>query len=275
MPRTVSLLAAALCAVVWLMAGPSRCVAGETSPAEKKGDGKKDAEEKWLKLETEHQEAKWKIVNKVYEKQIENALNDPTEMHYPEPGSPLQDVIGYLMDAHGILIQINEKTLHDVGTDSDANVKIDVKGISLRSALNLMLAQLELTYVIQDEVLLITTTEDAKTRVTTKVYPVADLLPPGKEAEERLAKCWELVRVITTTIAPERWRSGLGAEAADAPRGRVGAVGTDTAHDGGGVGAIAAATAGNVEVLVVTQNYHVHRQVAELLEQLRKAAEGK
>ena len=40
----------------------------------------------------------------------------------------------------------------------------------------LMLRELNLTYMIQDEVLLITTPEEADARLTTKVYPVADLV---------------------------------------------------------------------------------------------------
>ena len=38
-----------------------------------------------------------------------------------------------------------------------------------------MLREMNLTYVIQDEVLLITTPEEADSRLVTKVYPVADL----------------------------------------------------------------------------------------------------
>ena len=41
-----------------------------------------------------------------------------------------------------------------------------------------MLRDLELTYVIRDEVLLITTVSNAETIMTTKVYPVADLVIP-------------------------------------------------------------------------------------------------
>ena len=55
---------------------------------------------------------------------------------------------------------------------------VDLKGISLRSALRLMLKELSLTYLIKDEVLLITTPEEADNQLSTKVYPVADLVLP-------------------------------------------------------------------------------------------------
>ena len=55
-----------------------------------------------------------------------------------------------------------------------------VQGISLRSALRLMLRRIdpELTYSIQDEVLMITTKEAAAENLVTRVYPVADLVLP-------------------------------------------------------------------------------------------------
>jgi hypothetical protein len=48
----------------------------------------------------------------------------------------------------------------------------------LRSALKLMLEPHELTYVIQDEVMQITTVTKADEKLTTRVYPVADLVIP-------------------------------------------------------------------------------------------------
>jgi len=54
----------------------------------------------------------------------------------------------------------------------------NLSGVSLRSALRLMLKDLDLTYVIRDEVLLITTPEEANAKLVTKVYPVADLVLP-------------------------------------------------------------------------------------------------
>jgi hypothetical protein len=41
-----------------------------------------------------------------------------------------------------------------------------------------MLKELDLTYMIQDEVLSITTPEQAESQLITKVYPVADLVLP-------------------------------------------------------------------------------------------------
>jgi hypothetical protein len=112
------------------------------------------------------------------EKKIMSALKSPTQVDFIE--TPMQDVIDFLKDYHGIEIQIDTKALNDVGIDPTTPITKNLKGISLRSALKLMLRELELTYVIQDEVLLITTPEEAETHLSTKVYPVADLVIPVK-----------------------------------------------------------------------------------------------
>ena len=55
---------------------------------------------------------------------------------------------------------------------------VNLHNITLRSALRLMLKNLQLTYIIQDEVLMITTPEEAEKQLVVKVYPVADLVLP-------------------------------------------------------------------------------------------------
>ena len=110
------------------------------------------------------------------EKKIEDALDSSTQLEFIE--TPLQDVIDYLKEMHQIEIQIDNRALSDVGIDSSTPITKNLKGISLRSALRLMLREQGLTYMIQDEVLLITTPEEAETRLSTKVYPVADLVLP-------------------------------------------------------------------------------------------------
>ena len=113
------------------------------------------------------------------EKRIEAALKSPTDMEFVE--LPLDQVIDYLKDYHQIEIQLDKTAMDDVGIETDTPVTKNLKGITLRSGLRLMLRELKLTYVIQDEVLLITTPETAEAHLTTKVYPVADLVLPIKQ----------------------------------------------------------------------------------------------
>ncbi len=110
------------------------------------------------------------------EKKIRKELEHETTMEFIE--TPLQDAVDYLKDLHQIEIQLDTKALEEAGIGSDTPVTRTLKGVSLRSALRLMLGAMELTYVIKDEVLLITTTDVASNELVTKAYPVADLVIP-------------------------------------------------------------------------------------------------
>jgi tetratricopeptide (TPR) repeat protein len=136
------------------------------------------APEVWQLL-TERRE-KYKNVdlarNDPAEVKIIKALDEPTELEFIE--APLTDVIDYLKTKHQIEIQLDNKALEEAGVAMDTQITRNLKGVTLRSALRLMLRDLELTYVIRDEVLLITTVSNAETIMTTKVYPVADLVIP-------------------------------------------------------------------------------------------------
>jgi uncharacterized membrane protein YgcG len=114
------------------------------------------------------------------EERIGRALDESTSFEFIE--TPLRDVVEYLRDLHDIEIQIDQRSLDDVGIGTETPITRSLKGISLRSALRLMLRELDLTYVIRDEVLLVTTPEEVENHLTTKVYPVADLVIPIPES---------------------------------------------------------------------------------------------
>ena len=110
------------------------------------------------------------------EEKIRKALEDTTSIEFVE--TPLSDVVDYLKDLHNIEIQLDTKALDDASLGSDTPITKNLKGITLRSALRLMLGGMDLTYVIKNEVLMITTVDKANTDLVTKVYPVADLVLP-------------------------------------------------------------------------------------------------
>jgi hypothetical protein len=75
--------------------------------------------------------------------------------------TPLKDVVDYLQDLHHIEIQLDEKALRQAGIGDDTPVTFNLKGVSLQSALRLLLREPDLDYVIRDEVLFITTPREA------------------------------------------------------------------------------------------------------------------
>lgn len=110
------------------------------------------------------------------EKRIRSALNNPARMEFIE--TPLNDVIEFLKDEHEIPIQVDKKALEDEGVDSATPITMNLAGVSFRSAMRLMLDPIGLTYVIKNEVMLVTTKVKAEEDLITKVYPVADLVVP-------------------------------------------------------------------------------------------------
>ena len=106
---------------------------------------------------------------------LQNNLTSP--LQYEE--TPLGEVIAIIREDYNIPIQFDRQALQDETVDETADtVSIDVSNISLRSALRLMLKELNLTYVIDNEVLMITSKDKAEETLVTKVYPVGDLVMP-------------------------------------------------------------------------------------------------
>src|SRR5207244_8316084 len=68
--------------------------------------------------------------------------------------------------------------LEEQSISMDRPISIVLENVSLKSALNLLLHQVHLTYVIRDEALQITTPEKAKGKLVQKTYAVADLVIP-------------------------------------------------------------------------------------------------
>lgn len=181
------------------------------------------------------------------ERRIHKTLLKPTELDFIE--TPLRDVVAYLREYHGIEIQIDAKALDDVGLVPDEPVTKQLRGISLRSALRLILRDLDLTYIIQDEVLMITTPEEAECRMITMLYPVDELLPENDEPGMFPTNAKTLIPLITASVRPTSW------------------------EEFGGPGSIRGVSFhGGVDILVISQAMDVHNEIAELLEALCRVA---
>ena len=136
------------------------------------------APEVWKALSERRQ--KWRSVdlaryNKTEEK-VRRVLDQPTTVEFLD--LPLEDAITFLKEYHNINIYIDKATLADEGVAIDQPVTLKLAGVTLRSVLKLLLEPVQLTYVIEDEVMKITTSAKAGEKLVTRVYPVADLVIP-------------------------------------------------------------------------------------------------
>jgi len=91
------------------------------------------------------------------EKKILEVLEKPTDAEFNE--TPLRDVIDFLQDFHNyqIQIQLDKKAIKDQGLDSDTQVTGKLKGLPFRSVLRLLFSEYGLSFIIRNDVLVITT----------------------------------------------------------------------------------------------------------------------
>lgn len=187
---------------------------------------------------------------------IRSALRKRCDLEFFE--TPLQDVTLCLAKKCGIdNIVLDVRALDAVGIGSDTPVTRRLKGVSVRSALRMILWDLELAYVIRDDALVITTAEEAEAHPVARVYEVSDLVdaPPAREPpSDRPAGNGEalerLVDAVVTTVAPDSW------------------------DEAGGPGTICGLHYGDKYVLVVSQTEEVHDAVEGLLAMLRHVRPG-
>ena len=188
---------------------------------------------------------------------IEAALKEPTQLEFVK--TPLTDVVDFLKEHHKIEIQLDKNALSDVGIGTDTPITKNLSGVSLKSALRLMLRELGLTYFVKDDVLLITTPEQAESTLETRVYPVGDLVippeanmaapngsQPGPVPAGAQADFDSLIDLITSTAKPTSW------------------------DEVGGPGSIKALST-NLTI-TVSQTQEVHEEIETLLQQLRQAS---
>ena len=91
---------------------------------------------------------------------IIEALRAPARLAFIQ--TPLADVVAFLGDQHKINIEFDHRALAEIGIKPNVLVTRELKGVSLHSALALILDQLDLTYVISHGVLLITSPAESK-----------------------------------------------------------------------------------------------------------------
>jgi|GEM_PF-6154932 len=179
---------------------------------------------------------------------IELALKQPVSFRVVD--MPLMELMSRLSDKTGITIVLTKK-IEDAGVQPDQPVSVDMSNVSVESFLKLVLGNLNLTTMVKDEVLKITTIEDCQSpeNMTVRVYPVADLLDyyrqPAGEGGGVYADFDPLIDMLTSTLEPDCWQD-------------VGGPSGITGHE-------------NSKTLVVSTRRDIHQQIAGTLTTLRRA----
>jgi hypothetical protein len=174
------------------------------------------------------------------ERKIYEALARPIEIEFTE--EPLKEIMQKIAKTSGIQIQFDEKALTEAAVATDIPITKILRGITLRSTLRLILRPLQLTYVIRNGVLMITSQTEAENHLVIRIYPVRDLVSD----EQGDLDFDPLIDLIESIVAPQTWDS-------------VGGPGSGMALLPG--------------LLVFSQTVEVHDEIAALLASLRTARE--
>jgi hypothetical protein len=184
------------------------------------------------------------------EQRIQNALAKRITVDWKS--LPLQEAISQLADEGDITIVLTKK-IADAGVKPDQPVTLKASKLPLRTFLRLILSDLNLTFWIKDEVIKITTVEDAQSpdHLTIRFYPVKDLVNPTRQSKQSAPPLdfEPLIRLIQE-IEPDSWRD-------------VGGPGTLIGFD-------------NAACLFISQLPDIHETLGKLLTTLRrvKAVQG-
>ncbi|MEZ6072557.1 MAG: hypothetical protein R3C10_20420 [Pirellulales bacterium] len=169
--------------------------------------------------------------------EIKVKLAEMTDLEFVE--AELIEVAQTISRRHHMPVVLDRPALEDAGLGVDLPVTESLAGLRLDTALDLLLRDAELTYIVQDGHLLITTAEHAAKMLETRVYSVGDLLDHVGGS----ATMDELIDTVQATIAPSTW---------------------DIVGGNGSIQAL-----GNL--LVIAQSQRTHRAIDDLLEKLRAA----
>jgi hypothetical protein len=175
-------------------------------------------------------------------RRIEGVLSQPLKSPLEFVETPLSQVAMMLSEQYDIPIQFDTAALDAVAASPDVEVTVNIANVTLRSALDLMLRNSgteELTYIVDNEVLLITTQDEAEQRLEVVVYRVDDLVTPDASR----AELDRLIDIVVASVEQESWE-----------------------QNGTGEGEIHSFAPA---MLIVTNTHRVHERLVQLLHDMR------
>lgn len=188
---------------------------------------------------------------------------------------PLKDLVDALGIALDTSVVLAVKKLEEAAINTETPVVYKLKNVKVQTALRLILNELGLTYVTFDDVIMITTPEDAGSQLVTRVYDCRDLmkLPSPVRRGMKTHPEQQPSNIGTTGLpakAPEKKEEvgpDGGYEIADLMKTITVTVVPDSWDEVGGPGSLADFKG----LLTVSQTQEVHEQIEKLLNMLHKA----
>ncbi len=196
------------------------------------------------------------------EERILEALAMPVDIVFR--GKPLEECLQTINDYPGLpkfQTYIERTTLADEGVALDQPVTLMLKGCRVESALRLLLDPVQLTCVIENDVLLVTTAAKAGEKLITRTYPVRDLF------QGRVAQPAVLEKSDGTQEPVSVWRGATRHD--DLVDAIIANIQPDSWEELSGPGSLTYVKESGS--LVIRQTFPVHREILQLLRDLREA----
>lgn len=130
------------------------------------------------------------------EEKILAALDKPTSVEFLDLA--LEDCLTYLKEYHSINVWVDKPAITEEGISLDQPVTLKLADVRLESILNLLLEPLQLDWVVQDEVLRITSSAWTYDHPEVRTYDVENLIDAGHTPEE-------LIAAISKCVEPGTW----------------------------------------------------------------------
>ena len=127
------------------------------------------------------------LTPEVVQAQLIEILKQPTTIEFVE--TPLKDVVDYLKDLHHPLsLRIDRGGLRKAGKDAEIALTACLRGLSLQSALRLLLRQVGLMHVLHGNVVLITTEDEGRRLLKEDAVDPAKLVSANEVAMKKLVE---------------------------------------------------------------------------------------
>jgi hypothetical protein len=221
------------------------------------------------------------------EERVLEALAMPVDINFRE--LPLVDCLDFIKTYPNLPrfeLHLDGATLADEGVTIDAPMTLKLKGCRLESALKLLLDPLQLTCVFENDVLLVTSSAKAGEKLITRTYPIRDLFQGRNRADGREHQGMGMFNVDDELVQDrDRIEGREQPQNAKAPQGGgfghggmkyddlVEAILTtiqpDSWEELSGPGSLTYVKESGC--LVIRQTLQVHREILQLLRDLREA----
>lgn len=182
------------------------------------------AEEQALRLRTIHRQVSRLPFNREYRvvplgdaatveayEKIGEALQQPLEEQMTFADTPLRDVVETFRETLGVPVVVDQRACEEAGIDVDLLITFKSHRTTARAALSHILGALDLTSMIRDETLVITTKDAAAQVADVRLYPL-----PLSSCTQPVADIHALVEMVQNAVAPQTWNT-VGGEGSIQP----------------------------------------------------------